>query len=251
MHPNSLSSSSRVGFSLIELLVTIGVVGILLSILLPVLASARRPAREIESLANLRSIGQTLELYLNTHQDLFPSLEPGVPYPVGIGGNPVLTIGDDFGRWSTSLNWHSVLRDIAPLEEHGATWLSPGVDAQARLWDGGNFFPSYRLSMSFLARPAVWIAGTNPTPEMIRPVRRSMISHPGSKALMWDVERAYLPRDARGRIDPKFKTPIAFADGHASAKDMAEATPGFPNPLNNNDARPLHNTPGGVTGTDF
>jgi prepilin-type N-terminal cleavage/methylation domain-containing protein/prepilin-type processing-associated H-X9-DG protein len=242
---------SRVGFSLIELLVTIGVVGILLGILLPVLASARRPAQEIKSLANLRSIGQTLEIYLNTSQDTYPSMEPGVPYPVGIGANTLLTIGDDLGRWSTSLHWYAVVRDVAPLEEHGATWLSPGVDAQARLWDGSNFLPSYRLSMSFLARPGVWIADTNPTPDMIRPVRRSMVAYPGLKALMWDVERAYLRRDAQGAIDPKFKTPVLFADGHASARHISEATPGFPNPLNDNDSRVLHNTPGGVTGTDF
>src|SRR5690606_3963610 len=167
--------SSRVGFSLIELLVTIGVVGILLGILLPVLASARRPAQEVKSLANLRSIGQTIESYLTANRDVYPSMEPGVPYPVGIGGNPLLTIGNDLGRWSTSLHWYSVVRDIAPLEEHGATWLSPGVDAHSRLWEGGDFFPSYRMSMSFLARPAVWIEGTSPTPEMIRPVRRSMV----------------------------------------------------------------------------
>lgn len=252
----SLSRLSRTGFTLIELLVSIGVIGILLAILLPVLSSARRPALEVKSLANLRSLGGTFDGYVAQNQDRYPTALPDTNYSISMNGGLGLSLGGLSARWGSSYLWPMVIREFAPWEEHARTWVSPGADANARLLgnDGeGNihFLPSYSYSNSFVAMPTVWSSGATPTVEMVRPVRPSMIAHPGAKVLLWDRERAYLPRNAQGAVDPKHKTPVLFADGHASAKDMREATPGFPNPLNDNDSRPLHNTPGGVTGADF
>lgn len=249
-------SVSRSAFTLIELLVTIGVVGIVIGILLPVLAGARRPALEVKSLSNLRTLGQTLDGYITQNQDRYPTVLPDVTNRISFNGDLGLTLSGDGARWATSHLWPAVIREYAPWPEHARSWLSPGADAAVRLMGpqgngSAHFFPSYSMSRSFVASPTVWAAGANPTPDMIRPVRRSMVAHAAAKALAWDVDRAYLRRDASGGVDPKFKTPILFADGHAAARRMEDATPGFPNPLRDNDATPLHNTPGGVTGVDF
>jgi len=58
-------------FTLIELLVVIAIIALLISIMLPALASARGSARTLGCLAQMRSLGQMSLLYLNDHDDTF------------------------------------------------------------------------------------------------------------------------------------------------------------------------------------
>lgn len=59
----------RKGFTIIELLVVVAIIGLLLAILLPAIGKARETAQGTQSLSNLRSIGQACGIYASEFQD--------------------------------------------------------------------------------------------------------------------------------------------------------------------------------------
>ena len=59
-------------FTLVELLVVIGIIALLISILLPSLNQARRSAKSVVCLSNVRSINQGMLLYANAYNGAIP-----------------------------------------------------------------------------------------------------------------------------------------------------------------------------------
>ncbi len=104
------SASGHMGFTLIELLVVISIISLLIAILLPALSNARKAARAMICMNNLRSASIAFNLYAEDFRDLTPKAKPAT--------------------WTTSPSWtqdgwfHQVLSHLY-MNDNRKMWYCP------------------------------------------------------------------------------------------------------------------------------
>jgi prepilin-type N-terminal cleavage/methylation domain-containing protein/prepilin-type processing-associated H-X9-DG protein len=127
------SKINRAGFTLVELLVVIGIIAVLFSLLLPAVSRARQQANSVVCESNLQQIGASLLTYADIHD--------GWLYPPDMGWDPQHVTQDavtkmwTYNVWPTKVwgiwnpAWMLCPSDVEPagqhsyvLNEHVAYW---------------------------------------------------------------------------------------------------------------------------------
>jgi type II secretory pathway pseudopilin PulG len=237
-----------------EALVGVGVIGVLLSLLIPGLSGARRRSMETASLGRLSQIGQTIAQYNAAHQDAYPQSEIGATYWDTRGRVPIASRGYPL---STYAQWCYVVSDAAPLAEFAASWIGPAESLDPE--PTTSFLPSYLQCNTFAASPSLWTdrgraeAPLNKQP-FFSPVRTGMVAYPALKIMFHDATVSYDRRPIRAwhHSMPDRPTPALGADSHAEVVIPSATTVPFQCPLPTSVGQyPWHNTPNGVLGRDL
>src|SRR5688500_14298714 len=121
-------SSYRVGFTLVELLVVIGVVAVLIGLLLPAMGRAREQAKAVKCASQLRQVGQAIQSYANVNLGWIPA-------------------------WS---GWHVVGGDGTGLDQPGEGWteqLARYISGPSTpVYNCPSFPEEYRINYFIAAR---------------------------------------------------------------------------------------------------
>jgi prepilin-type N-terminal cleavage/methylation domain-containing protein/prepilin-type processing-associated H-X9-DG protein len=198
------------GFSLIELLVVIGIIAILAAMLFPVFSRAREKGRQASCMSNLKQLEAAEHMYIQDWDGILPADMKGDDWIVRVNpfeditGNPLV----DYVNNEAIFQCPSLpVRESSSIVEHeNSSYLFCG-------WYGGDVDNSGDFTMDDIIKSQSEIddLGSATQPRIFDYFAEGNIMHHNPRYSEADVD-----------IKPREHLNVAFADGHVKAIALNE-----------------------------
>jgi prepilin-type N-terminal cleavage/methylation domain-containing protein len=242
---------NRRAFTLVELLVVIGIIAVLIGILLPALSKANRQAKVTACLSNQKQLVMALIMYCNDNKGTFPGGSGMSKYRDANGTVQAPFFFDRLANYdSDAFNPYACNSD----EESGPTFLAkyvgksakipscpeePFLRAKGSFYDPnnpqGSYWTGYWYPLSLVYTPHEIWAGLGPningTPQ--KPQKLVKVKYPTNKVVIIDrktyhcgivVDTDKTPGSTGNNTkkDKRLYVCAGFADGHAAYRSVYE-----------------------------
>lgn len=142
-NPARAQQTSR-GFTLIELMVVISIIGLLSAAILAGLSNASQRSRDANRIADIKQIQNALELYAADHGGQYPVVPTSFVYQLSAALVPsyIPTLSEDpmparsrYRYWTTTGTSYSMVVDFESDDSSGTTWCLIKLGVGYPAWD--------------------------------------------------------------------------------------------------------------------
>jgi prepilin-type N-terminal cleavage/methylation domain-containing protein len=233
------------GFTLVELLVVIGIIALLMSILLPTMGRVRERSNRIKCASNLRSIGQAAHAFATANKGRFPMSYrlPDTTFPYRF---PLVLTLDDTLMTDPNRSWRTFGTPFQTFESYGASrpiWDCPTATGRVRQVAAGEapgwgpvLWTDYMyvggIERANMGRStARWGTAVPAVMQNDRRVNERVLGadavfFSGGASFSWDAAagRHIVNHPAADRMDRVDYQNVLYGDGHVEPRTRADYT---------------------------
>lgn len=204
---SAVTSAGR-GFTLIELLVVVGILAVLAAIIFPVFAAAREKARATQCIANLKQLGQAMEMYSSDCDEQYPlATDPA--------DSELPEIWSGFPEWQALIPSMPALKDVLdPYTREPEIWHCRSDRGYTKL-EGTNLALNGKpTSFEAFGTSYMWR-----TEVAFRHLGPSLLAHPSETNVLFDAHGSWHGRSQRYQ-NGRWNT--LFGDGHVKSLNQQQ-----------------------------